>query len=1760
MKIRTTIALLSLLFAFFIELNAQSLFINEFMASNVTSTPEIVDYDDYSDWIEIYNDSSGAIDISGYYITDDIKYPTKWRFPNGTWISGKGYLLLWADGYDDSPSNVIKYHHLNFSLSKASEEIGLFSPEEVLVDSVSYSTQISDVSFGRKPDGGSDWFYFGESTPNTSNSTNGTLNTEFSDVPEISLASGIYSGNQIVTINASNGAEIRYTLDGSLPKNSSPQYLSQLDISSTTTLRVRAFENDKLPSLLITKSYFIDEEQNLPILSLTAFPETFFDEKIGFYTNEIKSRELPINVQLFEKNGDFAFEVDAGVRLTGQASFQYPQKPLTIEVDDRFGYETIDYPIFSNRPINQYTTMYLRNSGTQDNRHTMFRDALQHTIVINQMDLDCQAYRPVATYINGEYWGIYNIREKLDNNYLVAHHNVNPNNIDYLEYDFQSEPVVIEGSTDEYYALQNYLASHSMNIEANWEYVKTQIDVNEVMNYLITEIYCDNVNWPYTNSRWWKEKSDQGKWRYIFLDSDYGFGAPSWMSHYTNNTLDFLYYYMGYPFSSFIFKKLLENNEFKNEFIQRFATYLNTIFKSERVVGIVDSLKSQINTEMFSHIDRWKDDTSIIYGYPAIPDMKTWNLEVSILREFADKRPQYMKQSILDFYNLSGVENISFKLSNPNNGSISLTGVKVEDGFTGEYFRYVPIKIEATPSVGYRFVKWIGVPDSLSSATFYTPSRSDSTIQITAVFEEDNSSLIPSNITANTTLSISGSPYIAAGDIIVNSNITLTMEPGVVILMPEKGSLIVNGILKINGTDDEPIIIRPNENSGFSKWGVIYLENATGECTINNVQLIGATKGSLLPNQVGAISSYKSDVIIENTIILDAPFPIFIQYGNAIVRNCNLHSDETSDFINIKYAETALIENCEFRGNNSFDTDAIDLDQISNGTVRGNKIYNFSGFNSDGIDLGEGSKDILIEDNLIFNINDKGISVGQASTTNIKKNIIVNCAQGVGIKDDSSYAFIDRNTFFGCDYGVASFEKNIGAGGGNAEIINSIFSKSVISSVFVDNLSALSVNYSLSDIENLDGEGNIETNPIFLNNFLLSPLSPAIDIGNPLTELDADGTQADLGANYFHGKKEQLIINEIHYNPDNGDNYEFIELYYSGDEVLDASGYKLSGEIDFTFPINLFLNPNSFIVIAKDKTLYESLDAQVFNWDGDNLPNTWGNIQLQNEFGDEIDFVSYSSKYNWPLDANGAGKSLELRNPNDENLVTANWKASNLVNGSPGNANKIDVNNLLFINEFQADNKNTVKDEFGEYDDWIEIYNSSNNPIDISGLYITDDYSNLTKHQITTSNNPQNIIPPNGYLLLWADGNSDQGLNHLNFKLKASGEEIAISYVFENDTTIVDSVKFSEQENDFSYARENDGDNNWGVVRAPTPNKRNSFPGLFNNDVLLVNGFRFRITEVVESYENKVFWGDYVINFWDLLAETTNGYPSTLPEPMGHGAVPLDTLINYSTVIWTGENNLLEINFWRNSDALEYVKMGGNLILLLKNGRDYINDEMYERLGITWAEPELAVIANCIPIYGELDTIAIKNVQVLCSIFDTTLTNNHSKILFTETATYSEPVGIGVWNKPEFGGWYKENGGQIIFLAGRAYRYDNDELKSNIEYILENFLNETTVSVDGGENNLQIIEYKLNQNFPNPFNPTTVIRYELVNDSKVDLKIYNILGQEVKTLVSKFEKKGRKAAVWDGTDNFNSKVSSGIYFYRVSANQWSDIKKMILLK
>jgi hypothetical protein len=653
-----------------------------------------------------------------------------------------------------------------------------------------------------------------------------------------------------------------------------------------------------------------------------------------------------------------------------------------------------------------------------------------------------------------------------------------------------------------------------------------------------------------------------------------------------------------------------------------------------------------------------------------------------------------------------------------------------------------------------------------------------------------------------------------------------------------------------------------------------------------------------------------------------------------------------------------------------------------------------------------------------------------------------------------------------------------------------------------------------------------------------------------------------LGARHYTGLNHPLIINEINYDPPGGEGYEFIEIYNSSSNVIDISSYAVSGSLQYDFPASTLIQAKEFIVMAKDASLFSNINADVMGWGSQSLPNDWGNLVLLNDSGEEIDFISYSSKFGWPAAQEGEDFSIELRDPGSENIAVQNWKISSSRGGSPGRENRIDFAGNLFINELQADNESTIKDEFDGYDDWIEVYNAGNDKINISNFFISDDFRNLTKHRFVSTNTDWDFINPGEHKILWADGDIEQGAEHLNFRLNNNGEEIVLSYIFDGDTIIVDSVSFNEQKADYSFARKDDGGNEWTEVKMPTPAQRNSYPGLFKQGILLVNGYGLDNQDVINFYNDKALWGKYKISFWDLFAMLSlTGYPESLPEPLGHGSVPLNTLTKYSTVIWTGENNPTELARWNSSPLLQYVKMGGNLFILLKNGSEYINEEMLERIGINWNDNTNYQIMSCMPVYEGLDTISIKTGQYLSAVFDTSLVSNSSKVLFADSEASNQTYGVSVWNKPDNGGWYKDNGGQIILLSGRGYRYESAGLMKNMEFILKNFFEEQDIITDTFDYGDHVItEYKLDQNYPNPFNPLTVIKYDLLKSSDVELKIYDVLGREVITLVNEYQERGRRTAIWNGVDKFNSKVSSGIYFYRISAGKWTDVKKMMLVK
>ncbi len=479
-------AFISILAFVSISLNAQVV-INEFMASNTSIVADMVDYDDFSDWIELYNSGNENVNISGYYLTDDLTNPNKWKIPAGAVIGANSCFLVWADGYNHGHTAQVHFFHTNFKLSADGEQIGLYDAGGNVLDTLSFGHQYSDISYGRISDGNAQWAFFGEPTPDAPNSGLSYPNVEYAGIPEFSLPSGSYSGIQSLNIAAGAGSVIRYTTDGSRPTGSSAVFSGQIGLSHTTVVRARVFANGKIPGAIITKTYLINENTHgLPVISFTTFPENLWDPLKGIYVNQIKEREIPIAMDYFSKDGEHVLSANAGARLSGDASYIFPNKPFTIYARSKYGDDFLDYPFFENREMHLFKSIYLRNSGYFDNQYTMFRDGAAHSFTQKSVQIDCQSYQPAVMFLNGEYWGIYNIREKLNGDYFEHHYQLDEDEIDYLKYEVNSIPVVLNGDLVEY---NKFLYHVNVNLANNDLYKKASelIDLEEYVDYQISE-------------------------------------------------------------------------------------------------------------------------------------------------------------------------------------------------------------------------------------------------------------------------------------------------------------------------------------------------------------------------------------------------------------------------------------------------------------------------------------------------------------------------------------------------------------------------------------------------------------------------------------------------------------------------------------------------------------------------------------------------------------------------------------------------------------------------------------------------------------------------------------------------------------------------------------------------------------------------------------------------------------------------------------------------------------------------------------------------------------------------------------------------------------------------------------------------------------------------------------------------------------------------------------------------------------------------
>ena len=599
-----------------------------------------------------------------------------------------------------------------------------------------------------------------------------------------------------------------------------------------TVVRVRGFREGAMPSRILTNTYFVlgdgsaSTRYPLPVISLVTDSLSLFDHETGIYIPGKRYEdnwfnppwgspyanyfyrgegwERPASFEFFESDGERVLAQDIGIRIHGGMSRALAMKSLRLYARGEYGAPRFEHSFFDHPDAHprhgeraladkhrtaSYNRLILRNSGQDFHRYaTMFRDAMIQGLV-DHLDLDTQSYRPAVVFINGEYWGIMNIRERYDRHYLARAYDIDPDRIDYMS----GFATVIEGSSAHFRAYRDYLSQHDITDSLHFAHVGTMLDINNFIDYNIANIYAKNQDWPGNNREYVRHRAEfdpdagpgrDGRWRYLLIDTDFSFGHQGTPPRPHDDTyLNMLAIATGTPstdapnpsWSTFELRRLLENDQFRSQFINRFAGLLNTVFSPGYVVGHISHYERLLEPVIEEHIDRW--------SYP--PTLSAWRSHIRVMDYFGTHRAHHVRLHMMEqFGELEDTVRVHLDVADVAQGG-GITqfagghgGASINDGsqdghnaggqntgeqsgisnnpgghirihdldihpdtpgvpeqaypWTGVYYRDFPVGLSAIPEEGYRFAGWMEFPDHPDSVLQIVPGGD---ISVTALFE-----------------------------------------------------------------------------------------------------------------------------------------------------------------------------------------------------------------------------------------------------------------------------------------------------------------------------------------------------------------------------------------------------------------------------------------------------------------------------------------------------------------------------------------------------------------------------------------------------------------------------------------------------------------------------------------------------------------------------------------------------------------------------------------------------------------------------------------------------------------------------------------------------------------------------------------------------------------------------------------------------------------------------------------------------------------
>ena len=542
--------------------------------------------------------------------------------------------------------------------------------------------------------------------------------------PTFSAPSGYYDHDLRVTLRSPQpGAQLFFTLDGSTPAlTAATPYTQPLHLhaqpASVVVLRAQALLPDGQWSPIASATYFMDLPASLPFLSLIVEPDDLWSPDHGIYANPTQKGTLwerPVTVTYVAQDRESGFELAAGLRVHGGGSREFDKKSFRLYFREDYGSRRLDYPLFEGNEVQSFDRLIVHNGG-QDHavtpsppfpprlNWTLMRNALADTIAreINGCAVHDQ---PVVLFLNGELWGIYYLREHIDETFLDDHYDVE--DTDFIEAaGHMHEQEVAMGDEENWDNLTAYLESHNLADPAAYAYVQSQVNIDNFIDYNLLQLYGANDDWPERNVHQFRPRVQGGQWHWLFWDSDHSFGLQPHSSAEMDMVERALTY--DHPVTEgrdlLLLRSLLNNPDFRTQFLTRAADLLNTVLRPDAVIAHIDTLAAEIAPDITYETLRWASAGN-------------WPANIESLRDFARRRPAIFRQHLIASFDLDGTADLAIVPPTSGSGTVAVNDSLIDAlPWQGTYFQGLPVQLTAAPAPGYRFTGWDS-PDLPASPT-----------------------------------------------------------------------------------------------------------------------------------------------------------------------------------------------------------------------------------------------------------------------------------------------------------------------------------------------------------------------------------------------------------------------------------------------------------------------------------------------------------------------------------------------------------------------------------------------------------------------------------------------------------------------------------------------------------------------------------------------------------------------------------------------------------------------------------------------------------------------------------------------------------------------------------------------------------------------------------------------------------------------------------------------------------------------------------